>query len=153
MARYWIRLEGADNITFATNLIFVEIPIFGIQYNPEAETNSKQNLQGGRISRTRFRDSFTLVIENASTHEIGKYNTTDLIKIRNVLQKPFIRLRRCSDFGGTKQAPPRWENPAFTETYNLLPVLVCDGEITIETAWASGTEKATVTVKARNPNI
>lgn len=153
MPRFWIRLEGADNAGFSVNLESVEIPILGIHPTYTAITRSKTTLNDESISTTKFRDSFEIILEPDSTNEESKYNSDDLLQLRKVLQKPFLKLRRCTDYGGSKLAPPRWQDGVnFPRVYNLLPALVCNPDFSIEQSWEAGMERATLKLERTTVN-
>jgi hypothetical protein len=149
--KFWVKIQGATESTFnPVNTLSIEVPIFGIHYTPEQESDSEVSMSGTEISQSKFRVKLDIECVPFSTWDSGTVSSeTTMYLLQSILTKKHKRLIAPDPGTNDKKLPDRWRD---TVNFPLTAGLFSSGfvferhDVSNEKKWASGLEQMTLTV-------
>ena len=153
--RFWIKIEGCDDDGFSignATYTAIELPVLGIFPSFDMSSDTITTMGGREIGQRKLRHKLELNILPVSTWDNGNTISTDHVMylLNVVLQKQYTRLVAPT---APKILPDRWrDSTLFPNTAPLIPFVFARCDIGNEKIWASGTERLTLTIYARDLN-
>lgn len=150
--RFWIKFEGSTEPTFQpVNTLGVELPILGILPSFEIESDTITTIGGTQVGQRRMRYKLDIDFFPVSTWDTDTTNTDNVLYLlKDILQMKYTRIVAPT---APKILPDRWRNStAFPKTAALIPFVFAKCEIGNEKMWASGNERLTMSVYAKELN-
>lgn len=149
--RFWVKVQGATEPTFQpVNTLAIELPIFGIHYFPEQESDVEVSMSGSEVSQSKFRIKLDVECVPFSTWDSLTINSDATIYLlQTILTKKHKRLIAPDPGANNKILPDRWRD---TANFPLTSSLLSSGfvfercDVSNEKKWASGLEQLTLSV-------
>lgn len=153
--RFWVKVQGATEPTFnPVNTLAIELPIFGIHYSPEMESDTVVSMSGSEISQSKFRIKLDVECVPFSTWDsLTVSSETTVYLLKQILTKKHKRLIAPTPGLDNKILPDRWRD---TTNFPLTAGLISNGfvfernDVSNEKKWASGLEQMTLSVYAKD---